>query len=192
MMPLFALLFLGTLVFGPPSEALLRIHPQSQVILTPVTHEGQIRTIRQQYNSINKQLRTYRKVKKELSGFSVEGGELTAYLSRQEIVKIVANHYGEGGQTMEDYYFKDGKLIFVFERITHYDAPLSGKVVSASENRYYFHNDQLIRWIDENTRMATDVDGIESKRKEYLANSKIFTEGVRSRARTIEASAAFH
>ena len=40
-----------------------------------------IPAIRQQYATINRKTAKYRKVKKELLGFSAEGGELVAYLS---------------------------------------------------------------------------------------------------------------
>ncbi len=163
--------------------------PLPRVILTTIQSADPTPSIRRQYTSINQQLRKYRKIKKQLSGFSLEGGELTAYLDGQRIVKIVANHFGEGGQTLEEYYYRNGKLIFVFEKISHYDRPLSGRVVSTSENRYYFSNDRLVRWIDENRREASDVDVIESKRIEYLGNSKVFTNGARSKSRTVEANA---
>ena len=146
-----------------------------------------IPAIRRDYAPINKRAPRLRKVKKQLSGFSLEGGELTAYFDGPNVVKIVANHFGEGGGTLEEYYYRNGKLIFVYEKITHYDAPTSGRVASWSQNRYYFDNDKLIRWIDENTRTATDTSVIESKQAEYLGNSKLFTDAARSKKSTVEA-----
>jgi len=67
-----------------------------------------IQLIRQQYAAINKRAGGYRKVKKELSGFSLEGGEMIAYFNGPAIVKIVANHYGESGKAYEEYYYAAG------------------------------------------------------------------------------------
>jgi hypothetical protein len=44
-------------------------------------------------------------VKKELSGFSTEGGELTAYFDGSKIVKISATYQGETGSAFEEFYF---------------------------------------------------------------------------------------
>lgn len=147
-----------------------------------------IKTIRQHYAAINKRVGKYRKVKKQLSGFSLEGGEMTAYFQGPAIMKITAIHYGEGGRTLEEYYYQDSKLIFVFEKVFQYDRPLSGKVVSAVENRFYYDNDRLIRWIDENGETAAvDAESHELKQKEWLGNSIKFTKAARSKKPTVEA-----
>ncbi|MDX6611272.1 MAG: hypothetical protein QOD75_458, partial [Blastocatellia bacterium] len=98
-------------------------HPRFQTDATT-------RTIRQQYERINKRQRNYRKVRKELSGFSAEGGQLVAYFDGKAIAKIVATYFGEGGKTEEEFYYSAGKLVFVFRRESRYDRPLSGKVVA--------------------------------------------------------------
>lgn len=144
--------------------------------------------IRQQYAAINKQARRYRKIKKQLSGFSLEGGELTAYFDGSSIVKIVANHYGESGRALEEYYYQDGKLIFVFRRDQQYDKPLSGKVLRTQENRFYFQNDRLVRWLNENGRpVAPGTTDFEQKKDDYLKTSGKFLSGARSKEPTIEA-----
>ncbi|MDQ5844543.1 MAG: hypothetical protein M3539_04535 [Acidobacteriota bacterium] len=150
--------------------------------------EGSINAIRQQYAAINKRLGKYRRVKKRLSGFSLEGGELTAYFQGPAIMKIVAMHYGEGGRTLEEYYYRDGKLIFVFEKVFQYDRPLSGKVVSTIETRFYYDNDKLIRWLDEKGLPAVvDAEHRALKSREWLANSNKFITAARSKKHTVEA-----
>lgn len=147
-----------------------------------------ISTIRQRYAIINKNLAKYRVVKKELSGFSTEGGELTAYYDGTAIVKIATLNQGETGRSFEDFYYWNGKLMFVFRRQDTYDTPLSGKVVKSRENRFYFSDDKLIRWINEN---GTGVTSRDSKYTEtqvhYLNRSKLFTEGARAKVSLIEA-----
>ncbi len=106
--------------------------------------------IRGHYAQINKKLKSYRKVKKAAEGFSLEGGEMTAYFSGKKIMKIAAIFYGESHRTTCDYYFHEGKLIFVFQKRFNYKEPLSGKVVSTEEDRFYFNDDSLIKWLDGN------------------------------------------
>ena len=147
-----------------------------------------IPSIRKQYAAINKQARRYRKVKKELSGFSLEGGELTAYFNGPAIVKIVANHYGESGKALEEYYYRNGKLIFVLRRDQQYDQPMSGKVVRTQESRFYFQNDRLIRWLNEKGRpVASGTADYQQKQDEYLETSSKFLSGARSKDSTIAA-----
>jgi hypothetical protein len=147
-----------------------------------------IQSIRQQYTAINKRLAKYKKVRKKLSGYSLEGGELVAYFAGQSVVKIVANHYGEGGKSVEEYYYSSGKLIFVFRKDQRYNKPLSGKVTQTAENRFYFENDRLIRWINETgKRVAPETDEYVKEQADILQTSSKFLEGVRSKNPTIEA-----
>ncbi len=147
-----------------------------------------IQSIQRQYANINKRVSRYRKVKKELSGFSLEGGELVAYLDGPAVVKIVANHYGEMGRAVEEYYYANGKLIFIFRRDYQYDKPLSGKVVRTQESRFYFQNDRLFRWINEDgKRVSPDRMEYEQRQNDILETSRKFVDGVRSKNSTIEA-----
>ena len=147
-----------------------------------------IQAIRREYASINKGARRYRKVKKELSGFSLEGGELVAYFKGPALVKIVATHYGEEGNTVEEYYYSNGNLIFVFERVSRYDRPMSGKVTATAENRFYFSDGKLIRWLNESGKQnSADSEEYRQKEKELLATSDKFATAARTKIRTIEA-----
>jgi hypothetical protein len=143
--------------------------------------------IRQQYAAINKRAAKYRKVKKELSGYSLEGGELMAYFDGPAIVKIVARHFGESGNTVEEYYYRNGQLMFVFEKVSRYSRPLSGKVVSAVENRFYFQDDDLIRWLREKGKEVPVSEEYRLKEKVLLENSGQFVSGARSTKALIEA-----
>jgi hypothetical protein len=150
-------------------------------------NEDSIQSIRQHYTQINANVPRYRRVKKELSGFSAEGGELLAYFHGPSIMKMVATYLGESGKASEEYYFWDGKLIFVLRTEFRYDEPLSGKVTAKTENRFYFSNDKLIRWIDENGKqVASDSTDYQAKQKEYLESSKLLSEGAQSKSPTIE------
>jgi hypothetical protein len=170
-----------------PVLPLILIVACSSCVLGHAQSESSINNIRRQYAAINKRASRLKKVKKELSGFSLEGGQLLVYVDGPAIVKLVATHYGEMGKTSEEYYYSNGKLIFVFEKVFHYNRPMTGKIVRTVENRYYFDNDQMIRWIDENQKQA-DASGEEfgSKQKDLLENSNRFVAGARSKNPAIE------
>lgn len=147
-----------------------------------------IQSIRKQYAAINKRARSYRKVKKELSGFSLEGGELVASFDGPAIVKIAAIYYGESGRSLEEYYYANERLIFVFRKEYRYEKPMSGKVVHTYENRFYFANDRLIQWLNNQGRpMPNGIADYQQKQDEYLETSRKFVDGARSKASTIEA-----
>lgn len=112
---------------------------------------------------------------------------MVAYFDVPSIMKIAATFYGEIGKASEEYYYWENKLIFVLRTDYRYNKPLSGKVVRTTVDRFYFSNDKLIRWIDENgSQVASDTSAFEIGQKEYLDTSKQFTEGVRSKKSTIE------
>jgi hypothetical protein len=150
------------------------------VQLTRAQSTDPIETIRQRYAAINKNVTLYRRVKKDLSGYSEEGGEMIAYFHGPTIMKIAATFFGETGRSTEEYYYWDGKLIFVFRREARYDKPLSGKIVATKENRLYFKDDKMIRWIDENGKeVVGGSTEFAEKEKEFLQSSKEFSERAR-------------
>ena len=145
-----------------------------------------IDAIRQHYASINQEARLYRRVKKDLSGFSVEGGEMIAYFHGPSVMKIVATFFGETGRAVEEYYFWNGQIIFVLSTDNRYDKPF-GKVVRKIENRFYFKDDKLIRWIGENDKeVASDSAEYATKQGDYLKTAKQLVEGAKSKAGAIE------
>lgn len=156
-------------------------------VASPQT-EKEIQSIRQTYAATNRKLARYKKVKKDLSGFSAEGGELIAYFEGPAIVKITATFYGEMGKSFEEYYYRDGKLVFVFRKESRYNRPLTGKIISTASSRFYFHDDKLIRWIDEQGKLVSSASSEFAKQQdEYLKSSTQFTEGARSSQNPIEA-----
>lgn len=174
------ILLVAVLMFASLPAAFASTTPQS---------EHDIQSIRQSYAAINRKQARYRKVKKELSGFSTEGGALTAYFDGQTIMKMLATYYGEMGRTIEEFYYRDGQLIFVLRTELNYNRPLSGKVVSRKLNRFYFHDDKLIRWIDESGKtMPADAVEYQEHEKDNLETSKKLSEGARSANKTIESS----
>jgi len=167
------------------------IAANSQIVGSNPQTTRQIQSIRRQYAAINKRVGRYKKVKKELSGFSLEGGEMVAYFDGPTIVKIVATYYGESGKSLEEYYFENEKLIFVYRKESRYNRPFSGKVVHSYENRFYFAKDRLIDWRNSMGRPAPNgTADYQEKQDEFLETARKFLEGARSKAATIEAEAS--
>lgn len=154
---------------------------------TPNFQTSVISSIRQRYATINRNQAKYKRVKKDLLGFSTEGGEMVAYLDDRAVVKMVATFYGESGKAVEEYYYRGDQLIFVFRKESRYDKPLSGRVVSTQQQRFYFNNGQLIRWLDEKGKSVAAGPTFSSKQEELRNSSKELSEGARSPGSTIEA-----
>ena len=146
-----------------------------------------IEAIREHYAQINRSATSYKKVKKNLSGFSTEGGELVAYFHGPSVMKMVATFFGEMGKATEEYFYWNGKLIFVLRTDRTYDKPLSGKVIKTAESRFYFNNDAMIRWLDEASKqVASDTKEFQDKQNQYLKTSKQFSAGAGSAKPMIE------
>lgn len=149
---------------------------QNQVV--PKTEEEIILEIRKKYADINNNINSYKKVKRDLIGESTEGGELEGYLNNGELKKLIATYYGEMGKLIEEYYFWDNRLFFVFTQDYIYNKPMSmdgSKVEKKDENRYYFHKDKLIRWLDPNKAKVNQSKRTE-KEKEILQNANKLKE----------------
>jgi hypothetical protein len=111
--------------------------------------------IKRQYLEINSNLSKYIKIEKKILGKSTEGGIIVIYHEKSIIKKIVITLYGEMGKNISEYYYKDS-LVFVLRSEYLYDKPIYYKgshVVSIDENRYYFFNDTLIKWINKERRI---------------------------------------
>jgi hypothetical protein len=92
-------------------------------------------------------------MKLELSGFSLEGGELSAYFAHDTLRKIDALFLGETGRAREEFYFgDDGRFYSMVHTDERYELPMSGKVVHSYRTRLSFDGERLIQWIDSTGR----------------------------------------
>ncbi len=125
----------------------------------PKTEEEIIADIRKKFEAINQNSAAYQIKSMDLSGESTEGGELKSYYQNEALQKAVVNYYGEMGKLTEEYYFSDGDVFFVFTQHQAYDQPMymeGAKVVKTEENRNYFHNNKLIRWLNPDKEKVAD------------------------------------
>jgi hypothetical protein len=95
--------------------------------------------------------RSYKKVEKNLMGYSVEGGSLTGYFQGNILSKIVATLYGEMYKEIEAFYFYEEKLIFVAIKEYRYDKPF-GNIKKVRQWRYFFLNGRLEKLLNEDNK----------------------------------------
>jgi hypothetical protein len=134
--------------------------------------EQKVKAIRAKYEQIEKGLKDSRQVKRDLPGESAEGGELTAYFKDRSVEKLSAKFLGETGKALEEYYFWNSELIFVLRVESHYTKPLSGVVKTKSEERFYFSDGKLIRWLGDGNKpvpLGPESDKRERKLSESAA-----------------------
>ena len=146
---------------------------------TELTHDKKIELIRKEYNNINNNIKSYSKETKELSGFSTEGGELDIFTREGDIKKLTANHYGEMGKRVEEYYYKNGKPIFIYSKLFNYDKPF-GDIIETEENKFYLGDNKLIKWLDSNNETVNPETTEFSKvQKEILNDSETYLKLVK-------------
>ena len=150
------------------------IKKKEETIETEFTDEQKIRKIESEYKQINNNLRKYTKKTRELTGFSTEGGELDVFSEGNKIRKLTAILYGETGKRLEEYYYENGKLIYIYCKLSHYDKPF-GEVIKTEENKFYMSNNKLIQWIDyDNEKVNTETPEYKQTQREILNDSKAY------------------
>ena len=128
-----------------------------------------ITEIKEQYNKINAEKKLFKVKAIDDYDASTEGGRVTAYYKEGMIQLIVADYYGESRKGHSQYYFANGQIVFIVDEISVYNVPFyikkdtaNGVVNGFDEretkleiDRYYFHKNKLIKWIDKNNKVVT-------------------------------------
>ena len=99
---------------------------------------------------------------------STEGGQATAFYDGSNLKLIEEIWFGETGKRKIEYYFDSGQLFFALDIDYDYNRPIYWDSLSAKESndsevfdakktivkedRYYFSNKKLIRWLDNNKK----------------------------------------
>lgn len=115
--------------------------------LCAAPHERDIQMIRRHYSEINSNLRRYSRIQRDLMNHSTEGGVLNACFAGSAPRKVVVRLYGCQHQVQKEYYFWNNRLVFVDEVKVRYESLASSKVLSRKENRFYFVQGRLVRWL---------------------------------------------
>jgi hypothetical protein len=134
--------------------------------------EEKIKSIRAKYTEIEKQLKDCREVKRDLPGESAEGGELTGYFNKSKLRKLSAKFFGETGKALEEYYFAENQLIFVLRVESRYTKPMSGVVKNKTEQRFYFADGKLIRWLNPDNKDVSAGAAAGEREHELLVSAK--------------------
>lgn len=135
----------------PADSAGGRITPVSGTV-QPVEQDARgeepaILRIRAHYAQIEREASGYRCRTLDLQGFSAEGGGLEACYAGNELRRLSATYLGESGRGKEQFYFWGDSLEFLFRQSQHYSQPFSGKVVATEEDRFYWSDGRLVRWV---------------------------------------------
>lgn len=140
--------------------------------------DSAITSIREEYKLIRDELNILEKTTKPLNNYSAEGGSVHAFRNKNNKIKLIkVELYGESGKVFEEYYYKNHKLIFSFHEQHKYNVPFTvtdeiakemgvepfnPKKTKINENRYYFNEGKLIRWLNEFKK------DIPSKSKDFI------------------------
>ena len=142
-----------------------------------------ISPIRQTVENINKTADKLSKTTVKLGGVSTEGGELTVYREKNQIKKIAAQIHGEIGRYDLELYYKEEKLIFVFERDFRYDKPF-GKVLKITPTRFYFADERIVKMLYAKREIYPEDKEYNELRDRIVSLSKTFFEAARDKAKS--------
>jgi hypothetical protein len=138
------------------------------------------------YNNIRANLDNYDLKSIDIIGESTEGGQGLAYYSDNNIKLIEITWYGETGKRKIEYYFDNKQLFFAFDSRYQYNRPIywneklakenndkevfDSKKTTVKEDRYYFLNDKLIRWINSDKKNVDVNTGLSYNKEEELTS----------------------
>ena len=138
--------------------------------------------IKKQFVMINANAAKYNQIEKDILGQSAEGGVLMAFYEKNDLKKVITTFYGESGKAVTEYYFNNGELCFAFKKNYFYDKPIyieGAKIKSTEEWRYYFFNNELLRWLDNANKQIPPIS------KKFQDENKYMKEDVGNLKKTI-------
>jgi hypothetical protein len=161
--------------------ALASVHPiEAQQAVTATSGDpGAIARIRALFAEIQREAPTYRRTTHELQGFSLEGGEVVGFHRGSELRKLATRHFGETWRGTEEYYFSDGRPIFILIVNERYDRPITMRfrVRQRIEDRYYFDGGRLIRHVHARYPVGEDEEDVwssDADASELLEHARLF------------------
>ena len=137
--------------------------------------EKAVAQIRARVETTDKNEKTYRKVERNLEGYSLEGGVVTGLFKGGEVVRIMARHFGESGKSSEEYYLQNGSLVFMLRSDFTYASLQSDKIVRRDQTRYYWNKaGNLVRVIVGSKTLAPSEwkSGVTPTQSEYARDAQ--------------------
>ena len=148
--------------------------------------ENRVAQIRKDFMSTNA-AKNYAIREADDSDRSTEGGVIRYYFQNGIVKKIITEYFGETWRETTEYYVKNGKVYFIFDKTQKYNVPYYvnadwykrdnmkvGEVFDSrkskiSEKRYYFdENMKLIRYVGENKKIVENVQKLKEIEKNVL------------------------
>ncbi len=145
--------------------------------------------IRNEYNLIQTNLPSYSLETMDLYKYSSDGEILhIARDEKGEIRRLSLDLYGETGKRKYEFYLKEDSLFFAYVEDYEYNVPyyvdstlalelgsepFNPEKTTVLEDRYYFHDDSLIKWIDSKSitrvRASEEFEQAEKRILEFCA-----------------------
>ena len=160
-------------------------------------NEAIIKEIKHNYSLIKSSLHQMKQKTIELQDMSTEGGEAKVYKDCSGHIRLIASElYGESGKVLEEYYFNNDSLLFVYSETHIYNVPMyvdssmakeSGgepfdpKKTKVSKQRFYFSANKMIRWIGPDNKHVSPCPEYADREKEILEFTKKLVELVRNK-----------
>lgn len=140
------------------------------LLLWQLPQDSTIKQIKENYSKIKSSLQQFTKETKDLMDMSTEGGSATFYRDKSGKIQLVTTElYFESGKLIEEYYFKNDSLFFVYSEDHTYNVPFyvdstfvkenggemfDPKKTNVEQQRYYFSNNKLIQWLGPKSKAA--------------------------------------
>lgn len=158
---------------------MLRILPFLMILNIPAfaQTENVLQHIRDRYQEINKNIQSYRVETVDIPGISTEGADVTGYFAGDTLQMIVEAVYGEMAKSRLEVYYDKGAPVFFYDREYRYEVPMYDSTfnehkMAIDEERTYFHQGKMVRWIDQKNRTFTVRNAaFIKKEQEYLESA---------------------
>lgn len=144
-----------------------------------VSAEDDTELARGVYSEVNKRLKTYRMLSTSAKRPDVEyTSSLKAWFDGDTLKKIQVTDLDDSGSVITEYYYADGGLIFVYQAIMGFND--TGKQVTTIEERQYFREGRMFRWLSGIEKALNDPGTPEFKEegKSRLTTSAFYMQVV--------------
>ncbi len=122
--------------------------------------------------AINKNVKKYKKVKKDVADISTEGAEATYYHDQADLKKIYARIYGETFNAVTSLYFENDKPLYIEFRNNRYNTQIGlskpVKVVKVEIKKYFFADGELVKLMVGTKVIARSSDRYTELRDEII------------------------
>jgi hypothetical protein len=131
-----------------------------------------IKKIQTKCSKNKKQIKQYNKVTLPSHSKTENGEEVDYYYNRGELKIVVVKDFWERGEDYSEYFFEQDTPVFIYNKEYKYNARLTDTLVLdklktvVSEDRYYFNNGVLFRWIN------SDVFSVNSQDEAFREKEK--------------------